>query len=372
MARWILLILGIVVVSAAIPLILALPPSEVPAGNGVAYPAGSAAAKTPSGKAYLPEEPTFNFGKKAVRSSGEHKFTIKNMGDTPLKLLPGSKTCMCTVANFENDSRQYSVPPGESTQITVTFNPKDAGKFEQKVSVLTSDPDQPEIFFAIRGEVFPPLIMVPDPPVFDFGAIPNDKLTEGRLALTSQDHENLQIVETTPSNPQGVGVVVKPLSDEEKSHLKYPQGYRVDVQVLPSTELGSFSETVTVKTDHPNQPEVVITVRGRRTGAIAAFPEIVRVQTTSSRGANPSAVLSVRDQAETSFEVVGKPEAVEVSIQKASDSGSDAKIQRYRLTLKIPPGTPAGLIGGEVVLKTNHPAVQTVRIPLSITVDADE
>ena len=371
MTRWILLIVGVVLVSAAIPVLLSLPPSEVN-GNGVAFPTGSVGGSKPAGKVYLKGEPTYNFGRHAIHWKGEQKFTIKNVGDAPLKLLPGSKSCMCTVANFENGERDFTVPPGESTEITLTFNTKDAGKFDQRASVQTSDPDQPEIFFSIRGEVFPALVTNPDPPVFDFGSIPNDKPTEGRMALTSYDHTDLKILESIPSNPQQVGLEIKPLSDEAKSHLKYQDGYRLDVRVLPSPELGTFAETITVKTDHPSESELVIQVRGKRTGAIVIFPEVVRAQTTSSRGANLSAVMSVRDQADTTFEVVNQPQGVEVSVSKAEDANTDSKVTRYRLALKIPPGTPAGLISGDVVLKTNHPSVQQVRVPLSATIDAEE
>ena len=373
MIRWIFLILGIVVISASIPLLLSMQSPSVDSGNGVAFPTGLVGPAGPVGHVYLAQDKTYHFGRQTTHWKGEQKFTIKNVGEAPLKLQPGSKTCMCTVANFENGEKEVSIPPGESTVVTVTFNTKGkAGKFEQRTSIMTSDPDQPEVFFTILGDVSQAIVTMPDPAAFDVGTIPNDKPFDARLAISSFDKPDLQIVETVISNPEQVAVTFKPLGDEEKRFLKYENGYRFDIQVLPLPQLGSFSETVTIKTDHPGQAELVVTVRGKRTGAITVFPEIVRSQTTSSRGANLSAVITVRNHKETVFEVADKPADVVVSVQKAEDTTTESKVDRYRLQIQIPAGTPAKLIEGNVVLKTNHPTVQTLRIPLSVTIDADE
>jgi hypothetical protein len=372
MWRWLLLVVGIVAISAAIPLLLSFQPPEL-GGNGVAYPNGTVGPGGARGRVYLAEEPQFDFGRMSTFSKGDHSFLLKNVGEGPLTLYQGQKTCMCTVALFTNDSKTLALEPGETTTIKVTFETKDKnGKFDQSASVRTSDPEQPEVFFTIHGEVFPALVTNPDPPLMDYGSVPNDEPADGRFALTSLDKPDVKILEIVPSNPQQVSATAQPLTDEEKSHLNYQTGYRIDIKVLPSNELGSFVESLTVKTDHPKQSELVIPVRGKRTGAILVFPETVRAQTTSSKGAMLTVVLSVREQDETHFEIIEKPAGVDARIEKADDPRAGEKAKHYRLALTIAPGTPAGLIGGQIVLKADHPKVGVVRIPFNATIDADE
>ncbi len=75
--------------------------------------------------------------------------------------------------------------------------------------------------------------------------------------------------------------------------------------------------------------------------------------------------LMVRGGKETHFQVVSKPEHVDVDVLPDDRPGMKG---RYRLAVKVPPGTAAGPIEGEIVLKTDHPLVGELKIPVDILV----
>ena len=51
----------------------------------------------------------------------------------------------------------------------------------------------------------------------------------------------------------------------------------------------------------------------------------------------------------------------------AQDEKSKLK-GRYRMTVKVPPGTATGTVVGEIVLKTDNPKASEVKIPVSILI----
>ena len=130
--------------------------------------------------------------------------------------------------------------------------------------------------------------------------------------------------------------------------------------------LGPFREELVIQTDHPDQPELKMTIAGRMTGPITVHPEKLEMLNVVSRaGASRDFSLLVRGGKEIHFEVALAPEKVKVAIVR--DEASRLK-GRYRVTVTVPPGTPAGLIDEPIVLKTDHPKVREVKIPVSIYV----
>jgi hypothetical protein len=377
MRRWILLCVAIVGLSAIIPIALSNMPEAEPPGP-VKFPVAEK-ARTNLGRALIEGERKFDFGNASTYTEGEREFTVKNVGTGDLTLRSGSSSCYCTVANFSNPdgtaNKEASLvlKPGESSSIKVSWKTKDKpGKFAQRVSVLTSDPSQPEIDFAVTGMIYPPIVTMPDPPAFDLASVNNDEPTTVRLALASFDKSDFQVTEIIPSNASSVTAEVRPLNDAELSELRFPAGQRVDITVHPSADLGEFAEQVTFKTDHPQMPELATVVRGKRVGPISVAPERIRLNATSSRGGKMNLLLLVREQEATNFEIASKPDNLEVRIEPLDQPSADAKVRRYRLQVEVPPGTPAGATDPnqkvEVVLKTDHPKAQTIAIPVTLVV----
>ncbi len=372
MWRWVSLIVAIVGISAAIPLVVNTLPAETDR-RGPKHPAPEIPTG-PIGKLLIDGAPNHDFGKTSVLTSGKHPFKLKNVGEGDLKIKPGSTSCQCTVVEFDptqqgkNVKGEIVLKPGESTEINVGWTPKNAGKFQQRVTITTSDPVQPEVTFTITGNAYPPLVTMPEEPVYELPAIDNEKPMTMYLAVSSFDEPSFKITEIRSTAPALLTASHSPLSEKELNELKWKTGYKVEIVLHPSSELGSFSDMLTIKTDHSGQNELQVPVRGRRTGAISAIPEVVRFNADQQNGGHNESLLLVRGHEGTTFEVAEKPANLSVRVDAIAKAQPGEKVQKYKIVADVAAGTPADVIRGDVVLKTNHPKVSLLRIPVQIPV----
>lgn len=83
-------------------------------------------------------------------------FEIRNVGEGLLDIVGVSTSCGCTTAGV--DSRR--LPPGGSTRLTVTFDPRthggETGTFLRQVYIRSSDPEKPEVAITLRVTVVAP------------------------------------------------------------------------------------------------------------------------------------------------------------------------------------------------------------------------
>jgi hypothetical protein len=128
--------------------------------------------------------------------------------------------------------------------------------------------------------------------------------------------------------------------------------------------LGRFQDEVRIETDHPLKPDVQLTITGNAVGPISVIPERVRMPgISSSVGGSRDLVLLVRGGKPTKFEVVRHPEKLNVTIALED---TPTQKGRYKMTVTVPPGTAAGPVDGEIVLKTDHPRAAEMKIPVTI------
>lgn len=99
-------------------------------------------------------EPTsFNFGfVEKEKGNANHEFEVKNIGNADLEILTTSTSCGCTTAKLGKNI----LKPGESTNLTVSFNPnfhkEPEGSFERVVYIKSNDPENKEIEVTIFVE----------------------------------------------------------------------------------------------------------------------------------------------------------------------------------------------------------------------------
>ncbi len=372
MMRWVLLVVLVVVVSAAIPLVLTALPTADESVPGLS-PVGEE-RKGPAGEVELSSESKYDFGHLAFGDTGKHTWTIKNIGKGPLDLFKGSSTCTCTVANFEKDPKtgvaidKLTLQPGETHDMTVSWTPKGSGPFHKETSIETNDPKNPVVWFHITGEVNTAIVTVPPTQLLDVGRVSNSEGLETKMALTSPDRPETKVLGVKTSRPELLEAEVVPLEEKELKQLEFVAGYQINYTIKPSSEVGDFREEVVIQTDHPQMKSLTITVAGRLEGPISVVPRDIRIDgANSSNGGSRSVVLSVTDHRETKFEVVNKPENVEVEIQ-AANSGSAGKVRLYKMTVTLPPGTPPGVMKGQIVLKTDHPGASQLVVPFEAVV----
>ena len=376
MLRWILLIVGVVAVSAAVPIVVANLPANSAGGSSATV---NRESKGPHGRVEVEGELVHDFGILAQLEKGEKTYKFTNVGEAPLTLEKGKSTCTCTVADFERDPRTgiekpaIVLEPGESTTITVGWNTKELeGEFERETSILTSDPLRPEVTFRVVGEVQPTLMTEPKVPNYDFGPqVSNSTSVSAPLRIASADRPDFKILSIDSTAPESVDATYRPLEEAElpKGIKAKVGGYVVTIEVKPSETIGDFAEILTITTDNPKRTEVKVPVHGRRVGPIRFNQPSIRIaDATPSDGGSQDLVLIVTDRDQTNFEVAKAPEGVEIAIEPMDSSKSKAKL--YRLTATVAPGMEPGLIRDEIVLTTDHPGASRLSLPITVIISS--
>jgi uncharacterized cupredoxin-like copper-binding protein len=325
-------------------------------------------ATGPRPKIVIEGDLTHEFGVMSQQKKDKHTWKIKNEGEGPLEIWQdGNTTCSCTVASL-GEGKKALIKPGESTTIDLDWNTKTfENDYKQSANIGTNDPDKPRFTLAVKGKVFPPIKTFPSSNL-TFNPFSNEESTEAKVAIVSPDRPDFKILGIESSRPNLITTKVVPLTEKDQKMLEFKGGYRIDVILKAGMPQGTFHDELVVKLDHPMRPEVKLTLAGHVNGPISLLPDRFRMPKVFGRaGASQHITLMVRGGRETRFEVADKPSKVEVSIVSTADDEPKAK-GRYRLSLTVPAGTSSGAINGEVVLKTDHPQVPDLKVPVNIFV----
>jgi hypothetical protein len=369
MLRWVILAVVVVALAAAATVVVDYGTSSLPTSWDLPARANR---NGPQPKVEVEGPLTHDFGSMAVQKTGKHSWLVKNKGEGELDLWMLGSTCMCTIAKFKKQGEKVVVNPGESTEIDLEWKTNNAvGDYSKGATIGTNDPDRPEFKLGVHGVVHEPVIVVPPltEGVLSVGTVSNDEPKTTSVALYSPERPDMRLTRITTSKPDLMVVRKKPLTADDLKHLRAAKGgYRLDIQIKPGMSLGNFRDEVIVETDHPDQQKIEITLTGSVTGPISVMPDKLRMVTVNGKeGGSQQLTMLVRGGRSTNFKVAHKPELIEVSI--AANETPTLK-GRYRVTVTVPPRTPAGFIDDEIILNTDHPKVSELKIPVSIVVGA--
>ena len=368
MTRWIVLAVLVVVLATAATVAVQFMPVTLSAASGAnsKFPVPAAPeVKGPKPKVVIEGEKTFEFGTLPQRTTGKHGWVVKNGGEGNLELWMISSTCSCTLAKFK-DGKRTTVKPGESTEIVLEYETRENnGDYQKGAQIGTNDPDLPEFPLYVHGAVYPAIITVPSGTTVNFMTVPNEVDDHMQyIGLFSKDRPDLKILKVATSNDKAIQLTPEPMTEEECKNLKIEKGYRLPIHVKSILPLGVFKEEIVLTTDHPQEPELRLTVIGKMSGPVNLIPpQLSMHQAKGQSGDKGEVIVAVRQGRETQIRVEKAPAPLQCTVT-AERKG------RYKLTVTIPPGTPAQEIEGEIVLKTDHPKAETVHVPVDIWVQS--
>jgi hypothetical protein len=375
MLRWILLALVVVGLTAGATVALQFMPSLADTPQDLSFPAPE---KSTGPKPVVEvDAPTqHDFGVMAQRNKGKHIWKVKNTGKGDLQLKKGPSTCSCTIANMK-EGETANIKPGDETEIAIEWETREfSDKFERVVSIITNDPERPKLDFKIGGIIKPAIVMFPADPIINFLDVASDAGATNQIALTSPDVPDFKVTKIVVSRPDFIETETRPLTDVELKSISSPdpkavnatKGYFVGIKLKPGMPIGAFREEIVLTTDHPNQTQIKLTAVGRSIGPVSMVPDRLRLTNISGkRGGQGEMVLLVRGRDEvTSFKIDSAPENLKVAIVSIDNPVKGSS--RYRLSVTVPPGTPAGQIEGTIILKSDHPLAGEIKVPVNIFV----
>jgi len=374
LVRWLFLAAILVVLAVGASIVIPMLPTEGRPDEG-SLAGGPMKPKGPPGKVVLSEDPAYKFDVMPQRTTGTHTWTFKNEGTGNLELWKGPSTCSCTIANFPDAKSTLTLKPGGSTEITLTWETRDfEGKYEKSATInVLGDPERQRVVFSVEGTIRPAVTVAPPERILAFGTYSADQPAKGKFAIASADKPDMKIVSLTSTRPDEIVLTPVPLPDSDRQELDWTKmkgGYLIKVEIKPSKSLGPFSEEIIVTTDHPLVKEVRLTIGGKREGPISVFPETAYLHNVSPEDGGTAAVMiTVRGGTKTKLEVLEAPNNLKVEVAPVDvKTGTDVQVSRYRMTVTVPPDTASGIINGTIVLKSDHPLVNRVKVPVDITV----
>ncbi|MYB95975.1 DUF1573 domain-containing protein [Candidatus Poribacteria bacterium] len=291
------------------------------------------------------ETSEYDFGKVLGGSQIKHTFTIKNVGQKPLKIFSVKETCTCTATVVSQDEIPANGLGSISAVLTV---PSRNEVVEESLLVLTNNPTQGVLTLTLKGQAFVPLTTFPE-----------------RLAIGNQKPRQKQLTKRVSLHLADEVQVLGVRTDSEHLKATLEKGtdeafFYVNVQLLPTQPVGQFSHNLLVDYTYQRQQTTHnVIIFGQILGELHVAPNRIFFGMIKE----PSAVskkitISTHD---------GQP--FQIMSAKASTKGVVANVAkdesrtRYELTISIAPTAKPGELSGDIVVKTSSSVQPTLRVP---------
>ncbi|UYV12888.1 MAG: DUF1573 domain-containing protein [Phycisphaera sp.] len=317
------------------------------------------------------ETPIIDFGTILDTEPATGTIRFRNAGNAILNVPQPSTTCGCTAANMPKNEFE----PGESCEVTVTFDPtgKAPGRHEQTVTFRTNDRSNPMAAVKVRAFV-KPLVAI-EPMQVNMGSVAKHTRKETLISLTGMK------------------------SDFEAYHVTLvgPGAEYFDVEILGTDALEQEGETVsrtdilvTLREDAPPgraQAIAVIRANDERKklinvpvaasvdGDVVINPMRMSLGTLHV-GRELEEVIEVRHGRNEPFKITGvelrplQPTGmatmpVDFSVEPIDpEAGANGKaVDAYRVKIVLPSIAQAGRIRGNFVVHTSVPLEELVMLP---------
>ncbi|TRW22756.1 DUF1573 domain-containing protein [Flavobacterium zepuense] len=97
------------------------------------------------------KEDTFSFGDIEKGKPVSHEFTFKNTSKQTILITNVKASCGCTATNYT----KTPIKPGESGNVTATYNAANPGSFNKSITVTANDTELNKVL-TIKGKVIAP------------------------------------------------------------------------------------------------------------------------------------------------------------------------------------------------------------------------
>ena len=198
------------------------------------------------------QQTAVNFGTIEAGQTGQRTITIENTGTAPLEItnIEGD------VSGLTFDATMFTVEPGGSRTVTITFPSSTAGTFLGNITISSNDPDRGTQTLSVSVIVQPPpapAIAVQQTPV-NFGTIEAGQTGEQTITI-----ENTGTADLAITNIEGEGDVAG-LRFDTTMFTVAPGGSRTVTVTFPSSTAGTFSGNITISSNDPKNGTSTLSV----------------------------------------------------------------------------------------------------------------
>ena len=289
------------------------------------------------------DAPVYDFGKVLGGGEIKHTFTIKNIGQKPLKIVSVTETCACTASIL----KQEEILPGKTGKVSSVLKvPSENKLIQEHILIHTDDPIQNTLKLTLKGEAYLPLTTFPE--LLAIGTQkPLQKPLEKRVSLHLQEGVKLIGVRTDSKYMKAELITVENIP-------------MASLQMMRTLPVGKFSQYLLVDYTYKGEKATHnVYIYGEIVGDLHVTPNRLffgLVKDTSSF----SKTITITSRDTKLFEITSaesSAKAVKVTVAK------DKNETRYQLTATISPEAKPGEVSGEVIIHTSSSVQPTVRVP---------
>lgn len=333
----------------------------------------------------------FDFGTLDRGSSGKHDFVFRNIGTKPLVITMGDTTCKCTAMSVDGKAMtkgsKQTIPPGESFKVTLEWLVKQAQpNFSQSAEFQTTDPRRPIVRLLIHGRTVEAIELSPSTLVFS--GVTTEESPVGEVSIFSYRDEELKIVKHTLQETDSkdyFSVTFTPLAPKIASLRGARNGIAMQVSVKPGLPLGITRQQIVLTPSYEGMEPQVIPVEVKVVGDISLLGPKVPSGATfvnlgpvdQKAGATLTVYLHIKGphRESTNIEIERLEPMGTLTAKLEAPVEISPTVKRIPIKIEIPAGAPVGNFAktdgsptGRIVLKTTHPTIKQMIIPVLFVV----
>ncbi len=304
------------------------------------------------------EEIHKNFGKVPDTDDLIHKFNFTNAGTGTLIIHEVKPSCGCTTTSLERSD--YA--PGQGGSIDVDWDPKGHGPQSKTITIRSNSKRTPIVQLRISATIEPFLVVTP--PRAEFNLVQRGTVPELLLTISCQD-KDLEILEVQGTTPDLEASLVAPAKDgkaqirvsiSEKNPRRGIRRFYPKVKVKARAKIRGASFPV----EHTHEISVLATIYDELApdpaffgvGRVAPGSMIVKEVTVSRPSGEPFKITAAR------LDNFMEGDSSTVQFKPVTVAGKEA----YKVVLNCKPGAYEGPLRGKVVLETDVPGEEELRL----------
>jgi hypothetical protein len=304
-------------------------------------------AAQPTPPRLVVESAEADLGEARSGSKLTHTFRLENHGQRLLQIRNIRTSCGCTASDIST----REIPSGGYATLTASLDLTGrSGPQHEQIRLQTNDPRSPQKVLTLRANAIPRVRVTPQ--TLNFQQITAQDPPTGRIVIESTTEAPLEIT----------GIHITNSRVEAELHEEKPgQQFTLSVRPLKTDPPGHYTDQIDIRTDDPEMPSIPVWIMWQIAEAVTVAPRQMNLMLSPS----PQPVtrfLLIRGQPDLDppLEVISvqwEGREIETTVGDSGNFGT-------RVEIRIIP--EAGMDGEHIVIQTNAPGFEQIRLPVRI------
>ncbi|MBN1296048.1 DUF1573 domain-containing protein, partial [bacterium] len=301
------------------------------------------------------DPPEFDFGRIPYGRLSHHEFTVTNHSDSPRFIRTIRSDCGCT-AEFDTSS---PLDAGSSRTLKISYEPEYLhGDIKKRITlhVQSAIDDTPIGWIEIILRASIVSVFTLDPSYVYFKKTTLGHSAEEIVTIRTVPGETAQIIDVrSPSSH------ISPTWVKQQTEAGSPESWTLTIRLNETAPAGRLSETLTIVTDAPHQPEIPLDVLGFIASNVTIRPTQSYLGTLMP-GDTIQRTFTVKKSGDTADlktpTVTGAPPGVEITIKTIDENRS----YEINVTFTIPENSQ-GRFSGSFTIVTGDASLPEFEVP---------